>query len=119
MVESTGGDPQAVAEAWEVHVQLRLVAPRPDADMRALCDALTESIDDVYEFLPSADSTGSGPPLTFTTAGGVFQVEATSPGQAVDVAVTQARQAIQAAGAEVKGVAEIMVLPGDVDPRTI
>ncbi|MFD3813551.1 hypothetical protein ACFWRZ_00595 [Streptomyces rubiginosohelvolus] len=116
---TTHADEQQISTPgiWEVHVQMRLVTPLRESS--ALCERLDDVIDSTFEFVPSAIGTGSGPALTATTAGGTFQVEAPSPGQAVDIAVPQTEQAMRATLTEIRGLAEITVLPGGIDPRTI
>ncbi|MEU6992799.1 hypothetical protein ABZ953_19355 [Streptomyces sp. NPDC046465] len=107
-----------VDDAWEVHVELLLAAPAPD--WPELCEQLMGAMGEAYEFVATATAPSpDGPAGAVAAAGGVFQVEGMTPGQAVDLAVTETRRALGEAGFGTRGVAEVKLLPGGVDPRTL
>ncbi|MFD4633042.1 hypothetical protein ACFVYR_05555 [Streptomyces sp. NPDC058284] len=104
-------------EAWEVHVELLLTTPAPDGAQ--LCDRLMDIMDGAHEFTATATTPSRGPAEAVAAAGGAFQIESRTPGEAVDLAVAETRRALEEAGLGTRGVAEVKLLPGGVDPRTL
>ncbi|GHE52936.1 hypothetical protein GCM10018785_23110 [Streptomyces longispororuber] len=105
-----------MAGDWEVDVQL-LLEVADDAWARLLegmVDALAE--EPRYEIVPTA--TSNSPTGAVFSVGATLQVTAGTPGEAADTAVAVTRRALRSAGGPAdRGVAEITIRRGDVDPR--
>ncbi|MFF1376129.1 hypothetical protein [Streptomyces sp. NPDC058308] len=113
----TAAEEGARVDAWEVHVELLLTTPAPDA--AGLCERLMDIMDGSHEFAATATAPSRGPAGAAASAGGAFQIESRTPGEAVDLAVTKTRRVLDEAGVGTRGVAEVKLLPGGVDPRTL
>ncbi|WP_111330991.1 MULTISPECIES: hypothetical protein [unclassified Streptomyces] len=111
---------------WEIHVQL-LLAKGEARDADTLCTALV----DVYtrsgdqggdtdpEFVAEAHLSGGPDTTAAASIGGTLQIRATTPGHAVDQAMTLLRGYLRTARITDRGVSEISISPGGIDPRTL
>ncbi|MFI7316733.1 hypothetical protein [Streptomyces venezuelae] len=107
-----------MASDWEVDVQLLLDVT--DGEWARLREGMAEAMEKEpqYEFVPTA--TSNSPTGAFFSVGATVQISAETPGEAADTAVAVTRQAIQTAGGSAdRGVTEINIRQGDVDPRLL
>ncbi|MER5299725.1 hypothetical protein ABT039_09725 [Streptomyces lasiicapitis] len=107
-----------MASDWEVDVQLLLDVT--DDEWARLQEGMVDAMEKEpqYEIVPTA--TSNSPTGALFSVGATVQVSAATPGEATDTAVAVTRRALQSAGGSAdRGVAEINVRRGGVDPRLL
>ncbi|MCI3929977.1 MULTISPECIES: hypothetical protein [unclassified Streptomyces] len=107
-----------MASDWEVDVQLLMDVA--DGEWERLQQGMVDSMaaEPQYEIVPTA--TSNGPTGAFFSVGATVQVSADTPGKAADIAVAVTRKALRLAGAATdRGVTEVNIRQGDVDPRLL
>lgn len=107
-----------MAGDWEIDVQLLLDVT--DEEWATLREGMVDALADAphYEIVPTA--TSNSPTGACFSVGATVQVSAPTPGGAADAAVAVTRRALRSAGArEDRGVVEINIRQGNVDPRLL
>ncbi|MEU2559945.1 hypothetical protein ABZ626_11505 [Streptomyces longispororuber] len=103
---------------WEVDVQLLLDVT--DDEWARLREGMVDApaAEPRYEIVPTA--TSNSPTGAIFSVGATLQVTAGTPGEAADTAVAVTRRALRSAGAGTdRGVAEVTIRRGGVDPRLL
>lgn len=107
-----------MAKDWEVDVQLFLDVA--DDEWERLAVGMVDALAGEPQFEIAPTATSNGHTGDYFSVGATLQVKAETPGEAADTAVAVTRRALRSAGARPdRGVVEVNIRQGELDPRTL